>query len=147
MPILNIFKKKESKKRVEKKEEPEKTEKPKERIKEKPEKREEIPGRPQKERKREVKIAPLVLEAPHITEKATRLGEENQYVFRVSKRATKPEIKRAIEEVYGVEVIKVRTIKMVPKRRRLGRSVGWKKGYKKAIVKIKEGQKIEILPR
>ena len=97
--------------------------------------------------KKEIGVAPLVLKSPQITEKATKLAEGNQYVFKVYPKTTKPEIKRAIEEVYGVDVLKVRIIKVPRKRRRLGRKVGWRKGYKKAIVKIKEGQKIEILPR
>ncbi len=86
--------------------------------------------------------------APHITEKATLLGEkENQYIFKVVKDANKTEIKKAIEELYKVKVEKVRIIKVPKKKRKRGRTEGWRKGYKKAIVKIKEGQKIEILPR
>ena len=85
--------------------------------------------------------------APHITEKASYLAEKNQYVFKVSKDANKIEIKKAIGDLFGVEVEKIRIIKVPKKRRRRGRIEGWKKGYKKAIVKIKEGQKIEILPR
>ena len=157
MPVFDIFKKKKTKKGKEK---------VKEKLAEKPEaeeKREKIKGAKErieekisakapvssveKPRKKEVKVAPLVLEAPHITEKATRLAEGNQYVFKVSPRANKQEIKKAIEEIYGVEVLKVRTIRIPKKERRLGRSLGWRKGYRKAIVKIKEGQSIEILPR
>jgi len=86
--------------------------------------------------------------APHITEKATLLAEkENQYVFKVAPDANKIEIKKAIEELYGVKVEKVRIVKVPKKKRRRGRIEGWRKGYKKAIVEIKEGQKIEILPR
>lgn len=88
-----------------------------------------------------------ILIAPHITEKATELAKENQYVFKVYPEANKTEIKKAIENLYGVDVLDVKIIKIPKKRRRLGRISGWRKGYKKAIVKIKEGQKIEVMPR
>ena len=88
-----------------------------------------------------------VLESPHITEKATILAEQNKYVFKVSPNSNKIEIKKAIEGLYGVDVIDVKIINMHRRRRRLGRQRGWKKGYKKAIVRIKKGQKIEIMPR
>lgn len=92
-------------------------------------------------------IAYRVLGAPHVTEKATALIEENKYVFKVLPRTNKIEIKKAVENLYGVDVIKVRIINVPRRRRRLGKQKGWRKGYKKAIVKIKKGQKIEILPR
>ena len=89
----------------------------------------------------------MVLKSPQITEKATNLAGDNQYLFKVFPRATKQEIKKAVEGVYGVGVSRVRTVKVPKKQRRLGRSVGWRKAYKKAIVTLKEGQKIEILPK
>jgi len=92
-------------------------------------------------------VAWKVLKRPHITEKATELTEENQYMFRVSKQSNKIEVKKAVEDVYGVIVEKVRIINVPPKKRRLGKTHGWRKGYKKAIVKIKKGQEIEVLPR
>ena len=112
----------------------------------------------EKEPKKEAKPAKLrkavksavawkVLERPHITEKATALTEENQYIFRVAQHSNKVEIKQAVEDVYGVDVERVRVINVSGKKRRLGRTKGWKKGYKKAIVKIKKGQEIEVLPR
>jgi len=88
-----------------------------------------------------------ILIEPHITEKTTDLEKKNQYVFKVFPKANKTEIKKAIEDLYKVEVLDVKIINVLKKRRRLGRISGWKKGYKKAIVKIKEGQKIEVLPR
>ena len=88
-----------------------------------------------------------VLKTPQVTEKATALVGQNQYVFKVWPRANKVETKKAIEDLYEVDVISVKIIKVPRKRRRLGRISGWRKGYKKAIVKIKEGQKIEVLPR
>ncbi len=98
-------------------------------------------------KKREVRVAPLILKGPQITEKATELKDKNQYVFKVADSANKSEIKKAVEEVYGVKVIKVRTIKVPRRKRRLGRSVGWKKGYKKAVVSLKKDQTIDIMPR
>ncbi len=88
-----------------------------------------------------------VLKTPQVTEKATGLVSQNQYVFKVWPRTNKVETKKAIEDLYGVDVISVKIIKVPRKRRRLGRISGWRKGYKKAIVRIKEGQKIEVLPR
>lgn len=88
-----------------------------------------------------------VLELPHVTEKATDLGKEDKYLFKVLPGANKIEIKKAIKGLYGVDVIDVKIINIPRRKRRLGKQMGWKKGYKKAIVKIKKGQKIEILPR
>ena len=88
-----------------------------------------------------------VLKEPHITEKANLLSEKNKYVFKVFPKANKIEIKKAVEELFKVKVEDVRIIKVPPKKRRLRGIEGERKGYKKAIVKIKEGQKIEILPR
>ena len=140
---LGIFKRK--KEKVEKEKKEEKNEKEEKKVlsaksKEKTkEKKESI-------RKKE-KLAWKVIKEPHITEKATLLAERNEYVFKVYPSANKPEIKKAIEEIYGVKVEKVRIINVSRKKRRRGRVEGWKKGYKKAIVKVKEGQAIEILPR
>ncbi len=86
-----------------------------------------------------------ILKSPHISEKATDLAEKGKYVFKVFPGANKTEIKKAVENLYGVDVLAVNIIKIPPKKRRLGRISGFKKGYKKAIIKIKKGQKIEIL--
>jgi len=88
-----------------------------------------------------------ILKSPHISEKATNLAQKNQYVFNIWKDANKPEIKKAIEEVYGIDVLSVKIINIPGKKRRLGKISGFKKGYKKAIVRIKEGQKIEVMPQ
>jgi len=102
---------------------------------------------PQAKREKVIGEAYRILKTPQVTEKATDLVKKNQYVFKVYSRANKNEVKKAIESVYGVDVISVRIINVPAKRRRLGRQRGWRKGYKKAIVKIKAGQKIEVLPR
>ena len=88
-----------------------------------------------------------VLKSPQITEKATFLAEKNQYVFKISSEANKTEVKKAVEGIYKVDVSAVKIIKIPAKKRKVGKVSGWKKGYKKAIVKIKSGQKIELLPR
>lgn len=87
------------------------------------------------------------LKSPHVTEKATDLAKQNLYVFKVWPRANKITIRKAIEDLYGVDVMSVKIIKVPPKKRKLGKIKGWRKGYKKAAIKIKGGQKIEVLPR
>jgi len=84
---------------------------------------------------------------PHITEKATDLSEKNQYVFKVDRKANKNEVKKAVEDLYKVKVQDVKIINIPAKRRQVGGISGWKKGYKKAIVRVKEGQKIEVMPK
>ncbi|MDD4989915.1 MAG: 50S ribosomal protein L23 [Candidatus Pacebacteria bacterium] len=100
-----------------------------------------------KAKKDEVKTAPGVLSQPQITEKATLLQESNQYIFRVFLHSSKPEVRKSVEEVYGVNVEKIRIVNVRRKRKRLGRTTGWKQGYKKAIVSLRKGQTIEIMPR
>lgn len=85
-----------------------------------------------------------VVREPHISEKGTNLGEQNKYVFKVYKNVNKPEIKKAVEGIYGVDVVSVNVIKIPRKKRRLGRTAGFRKGYSKAVVTVREGQKIEI---
>ncbi|MCS7249809.1 MAG: 50S ribosomal protein L23 [candidate division WOR-3 bacterium] len=84
---------------------------------------------------------------PVLSEKALRLREYNQYVFKVAKEANKIDIKRAVEELFKVKVEKVRTINMRGKPRRLGIFSGRTSSWKKAIVTLKEGEKIEGLER
>jgi len=88
-----------------------------------------------------------VLKAPHVTEKAADLVGKNQYVFKIFPDSNKNDVKKSVESIYNVEVLSVRVINIPSKKRRMGRTIGRKPGYKKAIVKLKEGQKIEILPR
>ena len=86
-----------------------------------------------------------IVKAPHISEKATNLSENNQYVFKVIARSNKTEIKKSIEGIYGVNVLSVNIIKIPAKKRRIGKIQGFKKGHTKAVVKVADGQKIEIL--
>ncbi|OQX00944.1 50S ribosomal protein L23 [Candidatus Parcubacteria bacterium A4] len=100
-----------------------------------------------RKRGKEHEDAYRVLMAPHVTEKSTDFANKSKYIFKVYNTATKGEIKRAVESVYGVNVLDVKTLNVRRKKQRLGKTMGWVKGYKKAIVKIKEGQEIEVLPR
>lgn len=104
-------------------------------------KREEV----KKEKTKETPKAPVVgaLSLPHISEKAGMLQAQNQYVFKVVPGATKHGVKESVEEQYGVLVKKVAMIKVRAKSIRVGRNMGKKPGYKKAIVTLKEGHTIE----
>jgi len=82
---------------------------------------------------------------PHISEKASYLAEKDQYVFDILPNYNKNEVKNAVEGIYGVDVLSVNIIKIPAKKRRLGKTQGFRKAFKKAVVKIKNGQKIEIL--
>jgi len=86
-----------------------------------------------------------VLKSFYISEKASDLLGINQYVFKVFPRANKTEVKRAIESLYKVKVVGVKIIIVSGKTRRMGKSQGWKKGYKKAIIRVKQGQRIEAV--
>jgi len=83
------------------------------------------------------------LRSSHITEKAVGLGVQNKYVFRVNPETGGVEAKKAIQELYGVKVENVNIIKIPRKKRRVGKSEGFKPGFKKVIVTLKEGDKIE----
>jgi len=80
---------------------------------------------------------------PIITEKAVKLQEENKYVFRVNPKATKNEIKKAVQEMFGVTVLKVNTVNVPGKKKRLGRFEGRTSAWKKAIVYVKPGERIK----
>ncbi|MBI4114276.1 MAG: 50S ribosomal protein L23 [Candidatus Niyogibacteria bacterium] len=82
---------------------------------------------------------------PLITEKSARMSEGGSYAFRVHDHARKPEIKKAVEELYGVRVEKVRLLYAPPKRRTHRGKEGIKPGYKKAMVMLRKGGKIEFI--
>lgn len=90
-------------------------------------------------------LADLIVR-PILTEKATRLLEQNKYVFDVLLKATKPEIKAAIEGLFDVKVKSVNTLIPPRKKRRVGRSVGYRTQYKRAIVTLKSGDSITLFP-
>jgi large subunit ribosomal protein L23 len=80
-----------------------------------------------------------------ITEKSTIVKDEwNQYIFAVDRRANKIEIANAVEKLFKVKVLEVRTMNMVGKKKRLGKTVGEKPSWKKAVVSLAEGNRIEV---
>lgn len=85
-----------------------------------------------------------VIKYPIITDKATRLLENNQYSFVVDRYSDKITIKNAIEYLFDVKVIKVNTCKLPRKQKRVGKYIGWKPQYKKAVVTLSEGDVINL---
>src|SRR4051812_163259 len=82
--------------------------------------------------------------SPMVTEKATALSEQNQFVFRVSLEATKPEIKASVESLFGVKVLTVNTLVVKGKSKRFKGRPGQRSDWKKAMVKLAEGQSIDL---
>jgi large subunit ribosomal protein L23 len=86
-----------------------------------------------------------VVIAPHVSEKAARIATEgNQYVFRVRRTATKPEIRAAVEFLFEVKVDTVNVVNQPGKAKRFGRSNGRRQDWKKAYIRLVEGQQIEL---
>jgi large subunit ribosomal protein L23 len=86
-----------------------------------------------------------IIKAPLITEKGTGLkGLHNQIVFKVDKRANKVEIRQAVETLFKTKVSGVKTMNMRGKTRRMGRNIGKRADWKKAIVKLAPGENIEF---
>ncbi|MCX7778990.1 MAG: 50S ribosomal protein L23 [Patescibacteria group bacterium] len=90
------------------------------------------------------KKADQILIKPIITEKSTLLEKEGKYVFEVSPKANKIEIKKAIQEVYKVKPVKVNLMRIKGKQIRSGRTVGRTKNWKKALVTLKKNEKLEL---
>ena len=89
-------------------------------------------------------LAWKVLAGPYISEKATELAKENRYIFKVTDDSNKLQIKKAIKELYGADAISVNIINIPKKKKRLGKYKGWKKGFKKAVVEVKKGQRMVL---
>lgn len=85
-----------------------------------------------------------IVKYPLITDKATRLLENNQYSFIVDRYSDKPTIKAAIEYLFNVKVIKVNTSHLPRKKKRVGKFLGYKAQYKKAIITLSEGDVINL---
>ena len=85
-----------------------------------------------------------VIVRPVVTEKSTDMGESDKYVFEVASDANKNEVKQAVEKFFGVKVIDVRTMNVKGKPKRLGRYMGRRKDWKKAIVTVQSGDKIDL---
>jgi len=87
-----------------------------------------------------------VLLGPHISEKATIVAEDaKQVVFRVASDATKPEIKKAVEQLFEVKVQSVRTLNVKGKTKRTARGLGKRKDIRKAYVRLAEGHDIDFI--
>ena len=87
-----------------------------------------------------------VLLAPHVSEKGTRVADEaNQVVFRVRRDARKPEIKKAVEKMFSVEVDSVRVLNVKGKTKGFRQSAGKRSDWKKAYVRLKEGHDIDFM--
>jgi len=85
-----------------------------------------------------------VIVSPAITEKSTVASEQNQVIFNVAKKASKPEIKAAVEALFGVKVMAVNTLLRKGKTKRFRGTVGRQSDVKKAIVTLADGQSIDV---
>ena len=84
------------------------------------------------------------INSPVITEKATILSDQNKVVFKVHKNASKNSIKKNIEKIFKVKVVKINTIKKKAKNKIVRNKRSKRKGFKKAIVTLKKGQNIDL---
>jgi len=92
----------------------------------------------------EVKLA-KILQAPIVSEKSTNVADDsNQFVFKVEKSATKLQVKKAVELMFGVKVESVRVLNVKGKIKRFGRTLGKRSDWKKAYVKLQSGYNIEL---
>lgn len=87
-----------------------------------------------------------VITRPIVTEKSTALSELGKYVFQVRSGASKHAVRRAVEAMFHVEVLSVNVMNVRGKPRRLGRSQGYRPNWRKAIVTLREGHSIEVVP-
>jgi len=85
-----------------------------------------------------------IIYAPIITEKSALMANDNKYTFKVDPRANKTEIRLAIESIFKVKVVSVNTVNSHPKKKRVGKYTGMTNKYKKAIVKLAEGNSINF---
>jgi large subunit ribosomal protein L23 len=87
-----------------------------------------------------------IIRRPLLTEKAIKMLEEGKYLFEVSPKANKIEIRQAISSLFSVTVTKVNTMNPPLKRRRVGRFAGVKPTYKRAVITLQEGDSIPLFP-
>jgi len=88
-----------------------------------------------------------IIKRPLVTEKTTLAKEANKYHFEVDRRANKIEIGQAVEKLFKVKVLNVRTMNIAGKKKRVGRVLGRKRDWKKAIVTLAPGSSIEIFQK
>lgn len=136
--LFDIFKKKKPQKP---------TPEPKEKIKavKKPDSKTE-PVKKTSIKRKDLKEAHIILKEPHISEKSTQMSDQRKYIFRIYPLVNKIQVKKAVSSLYGVAVKDVRIINIKSKERVLRGKKGTKPGYKKAIVTLEEGYKIELMP-
>ncbi len=153
MSLFNIFKKTTKKSDKEKEQKDSKSVKAKV-VKIKTEKQKDVKTQQEKIKKTEIKInkenykdAYRILIRPISTEKATNILALNQYVFEVAKNSNKTEIKKAIQAVYNVKPLKINILKIKGKNVRHGKTKGKTKDWKKAIIILKQGEKIEVFEK
>ncbi len=164
MGLLDVFKKKETSaktpqkkettsklSKVEKKEQPKTVTETKRQMVVTPDgklvettKKAEVKSKKAKQKKEETGDAYKVLTHPLITEKGSYLSSANQYVFAVAPETNKVEVRKAIRKVYGVDPIKVNIMNFSGKKIRYGRTEGRTKSWKKAIITLNQGEKIDI---
>jgi large subunit ribosomal protein L23 len=86
-----------------------------------------------------------VIKKPLVTEKSTVARDEgNKYIFEVDRRATKVDIRNAVEKIFKVKVITVRTMNFLGKKKRVGKTIGSRSDWKKAVVTLASGNTIEV---
>lgn len=85
-----------------------------------------------------------VLKFPVVTEKSTQFMSFNRYVFKVAKDATKLDIKNSVETIFNVTVISVNTLNQIPRKKKFRGRVGFSPSYKKASVRLKSGDTIDL---
>lgn len=93
---------------------------------------------------RNLALASAVLVRPRVTEKAYAVNALNQYVFQVAPKATKTEIRKAVEAAYKVTVVSVNMIRLPGKKKNVGRIVGRRSAVRKAVVRLKAGDTITL---
>ena len=85
-----------------------------------------------------------IIVSPNVTEKSTSLSQFNKVVFKVNKKAKKEFIKKSIEKIFKVKVVKINTIKKKDKNKMVRGKLGKKRGFKKALITLKKGQSIDL---
>jgi large subunit ribosomal protein L23 len=87
-----------------------------------------------------------IIHSPAVTEKNTALkSDQNKYVFKVARDSNKAQIREAVEKLFNVKVVSINTMIVKGKKKRMGRYAGYRSNWKKAIVRLAEGQAIEKL--
>lgn len=109
-----------------------------------PEKTEEVKEEKVEIKKGKTELSSRVLLAPHITEKSTLFSEKGVYTFKVPKEANKSMIRNAVKDLYGYEPRKITILNMPAKARLVRGKKGVKSGFRKALIYLKEGDKIEL---